>query len=269
LTYPDISYAANNNKALILLRALFLFKHLSVIIRNQMGRQITNSLRHLLLGSFIMIALFVQARDKQSFVGLRSGISIPIGGYAAKELDGGSFTQAGFNVTIDGAWFFKPKFGIGGSVGLNLHPVDVVALSGERINSDPFLNNVVIRSEPYKIITAMGGVYFQLPFGNGFSFSAKLLGGLLYGKTPYQLYKPDYYLLPNNWAEITSAQDWKFSWQTGFGLRYNLSSCIDLIFDTGLFYDQLAFNFNTFSGLRTDTKTIAFINTTVGFRINL
>ncbi len=234
-----------------------------------MGRQTINSLRFLFLGSFIVIVLFVQSQEKQSFVGLRTGLSIPFGKYAAKNLDDGSFAQAGFNVTIDGAWFFKPKFGIGGSVGLNMHPVDVTALSGERVNSDPFLNNVVIRSEPWKIITAMAGPYFQLPLSPRFSFSAKLLGGLLYGKTPYQLYKPDYYLLPNNWAEITSAQDWKFSWQTGIGIAYKLSPCIDLTLDSDIFYDKLTFGFNSSTGYYTSTKTIAIINTTLGFRILL
>jgi len=251
------------------MRALFLFKHLSIINRNQMAQISSKLVRFFFTGILLIVFLLGQAQDKPSFLGFRAGVSIPIGGYAAKNLDGGSFTQVGFNVTVEGAWFFKPKFGVGGSVGLNMHPVDVASLGRVRVDENHFLNSVVIRSEPYTIITAMGGIFVQLPLNTVFSFSAKLLGGMLYGKTPYQLYKPDYFLLPDNWAEITSAQDWKFSWQTGVGLRYHLSPCIDLIFDTDLFYDQLSFNFNTASGLRTDTKTIAFINTTVGFRINL
>lgn len=228
-----------------------------------------SSIARSILGLFIFGIAFVgQAQDKPSFIGMRSGISIPFGKYAEKNLDDGCFTLAGFNITVEGAWFFKAKLGVGASVGMNLHPVDVASLGRVRVDNDPFLNSVVIRSEPYLIITAMVGPYFQLPVSSRFSLSAKLLGGLLYGKTPYQLYKPDYYLLPNNWAEITSAKDWKFSWQTGLGVRYNLSSCIDLIFDTDLYYDQLSFNFNTNQGLRTDKKTISFINTTVGFRVN-
>jgi len=209
------------------------------------------------------------AQEKPSFIGFRSGISIPFGNYAATTLDGGSFAQLGYNITADGAWFFRPKLGVGASVGMNWNPIDVNSLSQARVNADWFLTSVVIRSEPFTVLTAMGGIFVQLPFGTKFAFSGKLLGGLLYGQTPYQLYKPDYYLLPDDWAEITSAQDSKFSWQTGFGLRYMLSPCIDLILDTDFFYDKLQFNFITSSGTRTDTHTIAIINTTLGFRINL
>ena len=225
--------------------------------------------RYLLGFLFFGIAFVTQAQDKSSFIGMRSGISIPFGKYAEKKLDDGCFVLAGFNVTVEGAWFYKSKFGVGASVGLNLHPVDVASLAKARVDKDPFLNNVVVRSEPYLIITAMVGPYFQLPVSSRFSLSAKLLGGLLFGKTPHQLYKPDYYLLPNNWAEITSAIDWKFSWQTGIGAKYNLSSCVDLVIDTDLYYDQLSFNFSTSQGVRTDKRTIYFINATVGFRINI
>jgi hypothetical protein len=115
----------------------------------------------------------------------------------------------------------------------------------------------------------MIGPYFQIPLSERFSFSAKFLGGMLYGKTPYQLYKPDYYLLPDNWAEITPSMDWKFSWQTGIGFVYKSSTCVDLSLDTDLFYDKLAFGFNSSTGYYTDERTIAIINTTLGIRINL
>jgi len=221
------------------------------------------------ISAFILLFLSANAQDKPSFIGLRTGVSIPFGKYAAKDLDEGSFAQAGFNISIDGAWFFKPKFGVGGGVGLNLLPVDVASLGRARVDKDPFLSSVVIRSEPWKIIIAMIGPYFQFPISSKFSFSAKLLGGLLYGKTPYQLYKPDYYLLPDDWADITPASDMKFSWQTGLGLVYKLNYCIALTWDADICYDKLTFGFNSSSGYYTDERTIAIINTMLGLRINL
>ena len=238
-------------------------------IQTQMKQKHIYLLRSIIFIGFGLSILCTSAQDKPSFVGLRTGVSIPFSKYAAKDLDEGSFTQAGFNVAIDGAWFFKPKFGVGGAVGLNLLPVDVASLGRARVDKDPFLSSVVIRSEPWKIIIAMIGPYFQFPISSKFSFSAKLLGGLLYGKTPYQLYKPDYYLLPDDWAEITPATDMKFSWQTGIGIVYNLNTCIDLALDADLFYDKLAFGFNSSTGYYTDERTIAMINTTLGLRINL
>ncbi len=234
-----------------------------------MKRNYQNVISTILISTLVLLVLSATAQDKPSFVGLRSGVSIPFGNFAATDLDEGSFAQAGFNATIDGAWFFKPKFGLGGAVGLNLLPVDVASLGRARVDKDPFLSSVVIRSEPWKIITAMIGPHFQLPISAKFSFSAKLLGGLLYGKTPYQLYKPDYYLLPDDWAEITPSTDMKFSWQGGLGIVYKLSSCINLALDGDIFYDKLTFGFNSSSGYYTNTKTIALINTTLGIRISL
>ncbi len=112
-------------------------------------------------------------------------------------------------------------------------------------------------------------LYVKLPIFYKLSFTGKLLCGLLYGKTPYKLYKADYYFVGRLYHEITSAQDWKFSWQAGIGFRYNISPCFGLVLDTDLFYDQLAFDFQTSSGIRTDERVISFINTTLGVQFDL
>ena len=228
------------------------------------------NLRYLLILVILTAGFYsLQAQDKPSFVGIRSGVSIPFGKYHATTLDGGSFTQAGFNVSAEGAWFFKPKFGIGASVGLNLHPVDVYRLGWEKVQADPFLQDVYIRSNPYQIITAMAGFYTQLPIKGKFWFTGKLLGGLLYGKTPYQLYKPEYFLTGPEYYEITSSKDYKFSWQAGIGFRYDISPCFGIVMDSDIFYDKLIFGLRTLGGTRYDEHIISFINTTLGVRFDL
>lgn len=216
-----------------------------------------------------LIAVKSLAQESRSFVGLRSGISIPFGGYQEKSLDKGNFAQSGFNVTMDGAWFFSKLLGVGLQSSLSMNPVDVASLGRARMNTDPFLNDLIIRSEPYRIFTFMPGLYAQKRFGAKWSLNGKLLGGLLYGRTPYQLYKPNYYILPNYWQDITSAQDWKFSWQAGLGFAYAVSPCIGIGFDTDVLYDKLSFDFQTSSGIRRDEKTVAMINLTLGVRILL
>ena len=107
---------------------------------------------------FIILILGVnnlEAQDKPSFFGIRSGVSIPYGKYHATDLDGGSFTTTGFNVSAEGVWFFHPKFGIGASAGLNFHPVDVYRLGWEKVQEDPFLEDLYIRADPYMIITRL------------------------------------------------------------------------------------------------------------------
>jgi len=227
------------------------------------------------LKHFVFIIILIpgigslKAQEKPSFVGIRSGVSIPFGKYQATTPGEGSFTLAGFNVTAEGAWFFKPKFGIGASAGLNYHPVDVSSLGWEKVQEDPFLQDVTIRSEPYRIITAMAGIFTQLPVKGKLLFTGKLLGGLLYGITPYQLYKPEYFQTGPEYYEITSSKDYKFSWQAGIGFRYDISPCFGIALDSEIFYDKLVFGFNTSTGTRYDMHIISFINTTLGVRFNL
>lgn len=208
-------------------------------------------------------------QEKTSFVGINAGVSIPYGKFRSTDLEDGSFALTGMNVNMEGAWYFLPKLGVGASVGFNLNPVDVSSLGWEKVINDPFLNDLTIRSDPYLTVTAMAGLYTKLPIYKTLYFSGKLLGGLLYGRTPYQLYKPEYFLAGPDYYEITSAQDWKFSWQAGAGLIYDVSPCIGLILEGVIMYDKLSFNFRTANGTRTDVHTISLINTTLGVRIKL
>lgn len=237
--------------------------------RNKKMAIYNNPARIILLLFLILIVFFLNAQEKPSFLAIRSGTSFPVGKYHSKNLDNGCFTMTGLTVSAEGAWFFKPGFGIGAATGINFHPVDVGMLGWEEIQDNPFLEDVYIRSEAYTMVTAMAGFYTQFPVIKKFSATGKILGGLLWGKTPYQLYKSQYYLTGLLYEEITSAQDLKFSWQAGIGFRYDISPCLGLVFDSEFMYDNLGFIFNTSSGPYTKKRTISFINTTLGIRFVL
>lgn len=221
---------------------------------------------------FFLAGIFAKnaiAQDHPSYISLQSGVSLPFGGYSSTTLDEGSFTQTGFNVTIEGAWFFSRHFGTGISAGLNLHPVDVSALGRAQVNNEPFLTDVIIRSEPYRIITVMPGIFAGFQFSEQWQFNGKIVAGLLHGKTPYQLYKPNYYLLPDEWKEITSTRDYKFSWQAGVSIVYQISSCVGISLNGSILYDELQFTFQTVRGSRTDNRPIGMINLMAGLNIIL
>jgi len=211
----------------------------------------------------------VFSQENPSFIGIKGGLAIPFQKYAQTKLGKGSFTQPGPMLGAEGAWHFHPKFGVGASVDVSINPIDVASLGWEKVTNDPFLQDVTIRSESFVTLTAMAGGYTNLPLYKKFSFQGKILGGLLYGKTPYQLYKPEYFVVGPDYYEITSAKDWKFSWKAGAGIIYNVSDCVGLIWDTTIQFDELSFNFTSASGTRTEIHTIALINTSLGFRINL
>jgi len=235
-------------------------------VKRKLNYYFTFSLITFLLSSFIT---GINAQNNTSFIGFRSGISIPFGDFGSKSLDNGSFAQTGFQAAGEGAWFFKPNYGIGASVGVNFHPIDVSGLGAAMVQSDPFLDDVYIRSESFLTISTMAGPYVQFPVASKLSFTGKFLAGLLYGQTPYQLYKPDFFGVDVEFYEITSARDWKFSWMAGVGMRYDISPCFGLVFDSELMYDTLTFDFQTLTGTRTDKEIFAIINLSLGIRLVL
>ncbi|MCB2221509.1 MAG: hypothetical protein KQI35_14005 [Bacteroidetes bacterium] len=226
--------------------------------------------------SFISLFVFLatstppsHSQDTNSFFGIKAGASIPLGAYRQASLDGGSFALTGYNVKAEGGWFFKPQIGIGASVGINQHPVDVGLLGWEKVQADPFLEDLFIRSDPYLMLTGMIGVYYHYPVMKKLSIEAKIQGGMLYGKTPYQLYKPQYFLFGPEYYEITSAQDWNLAGNVGLGIRYDISPCFGLLLDSDFTYSNLAFKFLSALGERIDQRQILLLNTTMGLRINL
>ncbi len=227
-------------------------------------------MRPLFLILFILLSVMpVRAQNEGSYISLHSGLSIPVGEYKAKNLENGCFTLPGLNIGIEGSWYFKKHLGIGGQFGFNLHPVDVRALGYEKVNADPFLLDLTIRSEPYEIITGAAGLFAKWDLLKILSLSGKLLGGAMWVKTPYQLYKPQYFLTGPDYYEITSAKDRNLVVIIGTGVTINISSCIALQVGGEFLYSRMIFGFKTTSGIRYEYRKISFINTTLGLIIML
>ena len=220
-----------------------------------------------LLMVFLSLQSFAQRTN--SFISLRSGISIPLKPYNSHDLEKGSFTQPGINLSADGAWFFTKHYGIGGQVGLNLHPINVSALARAKVDADPFLSDLTIRSDPFRVINATLGIYTHWNIGKNFSANAKLLGGILWANTAYQLYKPTYFMTGPGYYEITTARDHKFVLEPGIGIEYKISSCFALKADAELLGRTMRFGFNTWEGVRYERKPIRFLNAVIGFSIFL
>lgn len=208
-------------------------------------------------------------QDKNSFVSLRGGVSIPVGQYSSNDLDNGCFTLPGFTTGVEGAWYFKPWLGIGGQFGLNFHPVDVSTLGYEKVNSDPFLEDVTIRSDPYQIITGTVGLFSNWKFWNIFSLHGKILGGVMWAKTPYQLYKPQYFLVGPEYFEITSSKDLNIALVTGAGIQVDVSPCIAFRIDAEYAYSKMVFGFKTATQTRYEYRNISYINTSLALIIVL
>jgi len=215
-------------------------------------------------------ALALNAQQKPSFIGIQAGTSIPVGQFHSKELEEGGFAQAGFSASIEGAWFFKSWLGAGGSAGFCLHPVDISTLGYEKMNENPFIKDLIIRSEPYLSVSLYGGLFFQFPVAHKLAVTAKAMGGIFYAQTPYQLYKAEYEMLGKNWYDITSAGDFEGSFLAGAGLRYDLNDCLGFALNTEFTYNKCDFDFSLPGGsVRTDDKVVSFVNLALGIVFKL
>lgn len=219
---------------------------------------------------FLMLAMSMSAQQKPSFVSLQVGPSFPIANFQGKELPDGGFALTGLTTSIEGAWFFKPWLGAGAAAGMNLHPVDVGDLGYEKMQDDPFITDLTIRSDPYLSFSLHAGVFFQFPLVQRLSVTAKAMGGIIYAQTPYQLYKVEYEMIGEVWDEITSAGDFDGSFLAGAGLRYDLNDCIGFCLQSDFTYTLMEFDFKLSDGsTRTDEKVMSFVNLKGGIVIKI
>ena len=210
----------------------------------------------------------VHSQDYNAYIGIKSGASFPMGDYAGTSLDGGSFATTGYFVSAEGVWFFKPRIGIGLTGGINQHPVDVRALGYERVQADPFLVDTYIRSEAYLLLNGMLGMYYRQMIFHGWTLTGNLKGGIVYGKTPWQLHKQEFFLVGQVYGQITSSQDMNIAGSAGIDIRYEISPCLGLVLNTDVTYSKLSFTFNTAGGTRIDERQIMYINSGLGVQIN-
>jgi hypothetical protein len=227
-----------------------------------------NILRLFILFLFLPASSISQKGN--SYIGWTSGISVPVGKYASKQLDGGSFAQPGWNVSMEGVWFLHNKIGFGLQAGYYAHPVDVRSLSNQKVLDDPFLEDLSIRSDPYRALTFTGLVHYSIPVSKQISFTPKAGGGILYGFSPYQLNKAVYFLIGSQWTEKTSTRDWAGYVTAGGMFRLSISSCIDLLLKTEYGYGTLRYLFLTGTGdIREDVHRFMVVDVAAGFTINL
>jgi len=216
----------------------------------------------------LQLPVLVRAQEAGSFVSINTGVSFPLGSYAGTALYQSSFAQPGWNIDMEGGWFFYKGIGAGIEAGYFAHPVDVGSLASEKIAADPFLEALVIRSDPYRVITLAGFVHYSLQILQHLSFVPKAGAGIAYGSSPYQLHKASYYLIGTRWYEITSTSDWTGYYSAGASLRYNLNDCVELMINTEFGYGKLKYQFMTGTGeIREEVHQMMTLDVLAGIAI--
>ncbi len=219
--------------------------------------------------SFLFILNQLQAQSLQSDIHLRAGLSQPILKYASTNLSEGGFTSSGFSGSLAINSLINNKIGLHIQGGLQLHPLDVSELGYALVQSDPFLTDVYIRSEPYRIIHFTAGPVYRMKLLKNTSLDMRLMGGIFNSYSPYQLYKPVYYLHGPPYYEITTSLSRTFAYGGGLSIIQNLGGCYYLALETDFLYSKAQFQFYGSGGLRTDSQHISFINTHISLHIVL
>lgn len=221
--------------------------------------------------SFFLVCLIsgLTARSQQAYFELKAGTSFPVFAYSSNNLKKGCFTQTGLGVSAEADLRLWQHWGLQLQSGLQLHSVDVGLLGWEKMKNDVFLQDLYIRSDPYRIIHLVGGPAYHQAFFKKFNLDISLLGGVFFSRSPYQLYKPVYFMSGPPFYEITPSRDIGFAWGGDCGLSYAITDCYDIGLSATFLQSDVDFRFRTANGIRVDERMISFLNVSLGLVLHL
>lgn len=226
-------------------------------------------MRKIIILLLFIVSQTVNAQLTDGQLRLKTGLSVPLFEYSSNSLEDGCFTLPGLTTSIGFSTKVYHNLGAEIQTGFQLHPVDVSALGYYKVQADPFLLDVTIRSEPYRVIHFIGGPNYTFTPTNKWYCNVKVLAGLFYSSTPYQLYKPTYFLTGPSAYEITSSSDYSFAVGTGFNCYYNLTDCYSVGIESELLRSKAGFIFYTATGMRTDWRQITMLNISLSLALKI
>lgn len=222
------------------------------------------------IASLLLWSSSFAARSQTAFVELSGGLSMPLPPYSSPDLSQGCFTQPGFGLSFAVGTSLWRNLGAMAYGGYLLHPVDVSALGYQKLQADPFLSNLTIRSEPYRILAFMGGPFFQLPASKKLRLQGAPMAGWFSSRSPYQLHKTSYFMPGPSFYEITTSLDRSFAWGLTTLCSYRLTSCYEIGLGADFLTSKARFRFFRPDGsVRTDVKKINLLNIKLGIVFNL
>lgn len=200
---------------------------------------------------------------------LKSGLAIPMFDFSKDNLKSGSFALPGFTgsaevkVTLNNRWSGYIQGG------LQLNPIDVGRLGYEKVMADPFLEDLYIRSDPFKVVHIVGGPGYLVHMGKSFLLEGKLAAGMFFSSTPYQLYKARYALVGIDTYEITRSSDISVAYGAEIRAAYQVTPWYRIGISTQVLHSQAAFDFISGLGPRTEIRNITICNTSLSLIMKL
>ncbi len=133
----------------------------------------------LLLALFAMPkSLFSQYRRwnfNQFHFALQGGVAWPHDRFGTgHNLKFASYVNKGYNILLQGVYFYTPNYGIGLNLIFTDHPVNNDKLGQAYLNSNQAYTNVVANVSDFYIPIFTMGMFFQMPLNEYFAFTAAL-----------------------------------------------------------------------------------------------
>jgi opacity protein-like surface antigen len=237
----------------------------------------------LLVAFLLIIQNLVAQNNSKSFIGLSGGLSAPVGNFA--KADAGTFgnwnntsgfAKTGYSVGVEGAWFFLPNIGIGGSITYSDHGAlnnkDVNTLASSYQEAFDVDQAAVSTSRRYQALNAMVGPYLSLPYKK-FNFEVRAMAGILksFSTPEVDIVLTDASInYPFSQKSSTASA---FGWQTGLGLRYALTEKFSLTIRGDYFHSNGITientNRNNSAGRLVTNQPMSWINGSMGIAYSI
>jgi hypothetical protein len=199
-----------------------------------------------ILNCIFLLAIIVpglRAQDNRFFVGLESGLTIPMGQFARTDYSDGGYALTGFNVSANGGWQIRPNLAITATFSQQFYRFYKNAYLVDFVNNDAFVSHIEMKTDMYEVRTYMAGIAYCHHFSKKLSVSGKVMGGLLWTQTPDQFFGADYYIIGSLYFRRTPAQSTSPAGLAGIDLAYKLFDHVEFRGTADFSYSKASFTF--------------------------
>ena len=207
----------------------------------------------------------LQAQNEYKFnVRFNAGPALAFGQLGSQRYNTGGYALSGLSAAAEGTWYFYPEFGIGIAYSATSFPFADGAYAHDKVNNDAFMQTLFLKSDPYKVRTLTTGAYYHKHITGKFSATGKLAGGIMWARTPDQLYAASYFTIPSFAYKVTSSRSTKATFQPGLACNFQLFEQVALSLNADYTIAVPAFGFRTANDSYVSKITFSYLNTMIG-----
>lgn len=112
-------------------------------------------------------------------VAVQGGVAWPYDRFGTgHNLKFASYVDKGYNVTLQGVYFYTPNYGFGINLILNTHPVDNKKLAEAYLKKNSAYTGATATVDPFYMPIFTMGMVFQIPLNEYFAFTGALQAGM-------------------------------------------------------------------------------------------